>query len=250
MAGALSGQVAVVTGGARGIGAACATALSREGAAIVVLDRLAAESEVVTKAIIMRGGRAASLAVDLTEANDIPGVVARCEKTFGRVDILVNNAGISSEVTTESITVEQWDAAMAVNLRAAFFVTQSILPMMIRQGGGAIVNMGSIVARSGGINSTVDYTASKAGVIGMTRTLARQYGSKGIRVNAVAPGPILTEMIQRWPRERLSDLVNRIPLGRLGTPEDVADVVVFLASPMARYLTGVTIDVAGGLYMS
>lgn len=246
----LTGQVAIVTGGARGIGAACATALSREGAAIVILDRLQAEGEAIAETIIGRGGRAAALAVDLSKAHQIPDVITRCAQIFGRVDILVNNAGISSDVATESITVEQWDVAMAVNLRAAFFVTQAILPMLVSQGGGAIVNMGSIVARSGGINSTVDYAASKAGVIGMTRTLARQYGSKGIRVNAVAPGPILTDMIRHWPRERLNDLIDRIPLGRLGTPEDVADVVVFLASPMARYLTGVTIDVAGGLYMS
>jgi 3-oxoacyl-[acyl-carrier protein] reductase len=138
---------------------------------------------------------------------------------------------------------------MAVNLKAVVFVSQAVLPTMVRRGGGAIVNISSLAARVGGIATGVDYAASKAGILGVTRTLARQYGPRGIRVNAVAPGPIETEMTRHWGEELRRQFVERIPLGRLGTPEDVARVVLFLASPWAAYITGATVDVNGGLYM-
>jgi len=246
----LAGQVALVTGGARGIGKACAEELSTAGAAVVILDRLVKESLNTAQSIVQAGGRAAAFHVDLSNVKGIPAAVKRAEQAFGRVDILVNNAGISTDLPTDQITEEQWDRLMMINLKAVFFVTQSVLPIMVRQGTGAIVNVSSVVARSGGVNSTVDYTASKAGVLGVTRALARQYGPKGIRVNAVAPGPIGTDMMRDWSEERLKDMLPRIPLGRIGTPKDVASTVVFLASPWAAYLTGVTIDVAGGLYMA
>lgn len=246
----LAGQVALVTGGARGIGKACAEELSTAGAAVVILDRLVKESVNTAQSIVQAGGRAAAIDVDLSNVGGIPAAVKSAEQAFGRVDILVNNAGISTDLPTDQITEEQWDRLMVINLKAVFFVTQSVLPIMVRRGTGAIVNVSSVVARSGGVNSTVDYTASKAGVLGVTRALARQYGPKGIRVNAVAPGPIATDMMRDWPEERLKDMLPRIPLGRIGTPKDVASTVLFLASPWAAYLTGVTIDVAGGLYMA
>jgi len=246
----LAGQVALVTGGARGIGQACAQELSRAGAAVVILDRLADQSTNTAQTIVASGGRAVAINVDLSNATEIPAAVIKAEQAFGRIDILVNNAGISTDAVTEQITEEQWDRTMAINLKAVFFVTQSVLPIMVRQGSGSIVNVSSVVARSGGVNSTVDYTASKAGVLGVTRALARQYGPKGIRVNAVAPGPIMTDMMRDWSQERLKDMLPRIPLGRIGTVKDVAGTVFFLASPWAAYLTGVTIDVAGGLYMA
>jgi 3-oxoacyl-[acyl-carrier protein] reductase len=246
----LAGQTALVTGGARGIGKACAMQLSAAGAAVAIIDRLADEGRGAAQAIVEAGGKAVAFSADVSETGRIPTLVKRVEETFGPIGILVNNAGISSDTATADITEAQWDRMMSVNLKSAFFMTQAVLPLMVRRKGGAIVNVGSVVARSGGVNSTVDYTVSKAGVLGMTRTLARQYGPSGIRVNAVAPGPIATEMMHDWSEERLKDMLPRIPLGRIGTVDDVAMVVLFLASPWAAYLTGVTIDVAGGLYMA
>jgi 3-oxoacyl-[acyl-carrier protein] reductase len=246
----LKGQVALVTGGARGIGRACAEELSQAGAAVIIVDRLVEEANTTARAIAQSGGQVVALAGDLAKVDGIPTIVRKAEEVFGRIDILVNNAGISTSTATESITEEQWDRIMGINLKTVFFVTQSVLPIMVRQGGGAIVNVGSVVGRSGGVNSTVDYTASKAGVLGMTRTLARQYAAKGIRVNAVAPGPIETDMVRDWSAHTRASMIARVPLGRLGTPKEVATVVLFLASPWAAYLTGVSIDVAGGLYMA
>jgi 3-oxoacyl-[acyl-carrier protein] reductase len=245
----LADRVALVTGGARGIGRACATGLSGAGAAILVVDRLAQEAESVVRTIAESGGKAHALAADLSQTRHIAEIVEEAARVFGRIDILVNNAGILSEVPTEALTEEQWDRVMAINFKAVFFTTQAVVPWMIRGGGGAIVNISSLAARVGGIVTAADYASSKAGVIGLTRTLARQYGSSGIRVNAVAPGPIMTEMTRHWSEEVRRDFIARIPLGRLGNAEDVARVVVFLAGPESAYLTGVTIDVNGGLYM-
>jgi 3-oxoacyl-[acyl-carrier protein] reductase len=245
----LADRVALVTGGARGIGLACATGLSRAGAAVVIADRLDREGEAAARAMQAPGGRAAFLAADLSRTSEIPRIVQEAGTAFGRIDILVNNAGILSEVPTETLSEEQWDHLMAINLKAVFFVTQAVLPWMVRHGGGAIVSLSSLAARVGGIAAAADYATSKAGVIGLTRTLARQYGPQGIRVNAVAPGPIMTEMTRHWPKAVLDDFIARIPLRRLGTAEDVARVVVFLAGPESGYLTGATIDVNGGLYM-
>ena len=246
----LDGKVALVTGAARGIGRRCAERLHETGAAVVIADRLGDEAEALAQQLRDSGGRAIALTIDLTQTDRIPAIVDQAEKAFGRLNILVNNAGISLDTATETITAAEWDLVMNVNLKTVFFVTQAMLPALLRQEKGAIVNVSSIVARSGGVNSTVDYTASKGGVLALTRVLARQYGPRSIRVNAVTPGPIMTEMIAAWPEERLQDLVDRIPLRRLGTATDVADAVVFLASPLADYLTGVAIDVAGGIHMS
>lgn len=245
----LAGQVAVVTGGARGIGRACAESLSRAGAAAVILDRLAEEAKETAEAIRDVGGRAAAVSVDLATTRDIARTVTEAAHAFGQIDILINNAGIYSEVPISELTEDQWDRVMAVNLKAMVFMTRAVLPWMERQGRGSVVNISSLAARIGGIMTGVDYTASKAGVVGLTRSLARQLGPKGIRVNAVAPGPIGTEMTRHWSAEVRQSFTSRIPLGRLGTPEDVARVVVFLAGPGAGYLTGVTIDVNGGFYM-
>ena len=246
----LAGRVALVTGGARGIGLACATGLSRAGAAVVLTDRLDREGEAAARAIAAGGGKAAFVAADLSRTPEIARIVEEAGRTFGRLDILVNNAGIISEVPSEALTEDQWDRLMSVNLKAVFFVSQAVLPWMVRQGGGAIVSLSSLAARVGGIVTAPDYATSKAGVIGLTRTLARQYGPKGIRVNAVAPGPIMTEMTRHWSEDVRREFIARIPLRRLGTAEDVASVVVFLAGPESGYITGATIDINGGLHMS
>jgi len=247
--GALTGQVALVTGGARGIGRACADLLSGAGAAVVIADRLAQEAEAAARAVQAAGGRAVALAVDLSELRNVGPMVEAAIAAFGQLDILVNNAGVISEVPTPELTEEQWDRTVGINLKTVVFVTQAVLPGMVRRGHGAIVNISSIAARVGGIATGVDYAASKAGIVGVTRTLARHYGPSGIRVNAVAPGPIATEMTRHWSAELRQSFIARIPLGRFGTAEDVARVVGFLAGPDSSYLTGVTIDVNGGSYM-
>jgi len=246
----IAGRVALVTGGARGIGLACAAGLSRAGAAVVITDRLNTEGEAAARTIAAGGGRAAFVAADLSRTPEIARAVEEAGRTFGRLDILVNNAGILSEVPSEALTEEQWDRLMSINLKAVFFVSQAVLPWMVRQGGGAIVSLSSLAARVGGIVTAPDYATSKAGVIGLTRTLARQYGPKGICVNAVAPGPIMTEMTRHWSEDVRREFIARIPLRRLGTAEDVASVVVFLAGPESGYVTGATIDINGGLHMS
>ncbi len=243
----LAGKVAVVTGAARGIGRACAMGLAAAGASVVIVDRLAEPASETARDI---GARATWLHADLTDTPSLKAVAKAAEAAFGRIDILVNNAGVSTETPTLDIDAAQWDLTMQVNLKTVFFTTQAFLPEMLRQGYGAIVNVSSVVARSGGVNSTADYTASKGGVLSLTRQLAREFGPQGIRVNAVTPGPVKTEMIEHWAPEKLDELVGRIPLRRLGTPEDVAHSVVFLASPWADYLTGVAIDVAGGIFMA
>jgi len=246
----LRDRVALVTGGARGIGLACATELSRAGAVVIIVDRLAREAETAARAIIAAGGKAAAVTADLAQTRDLPRLVHEAVGRHGRIDILVNNAGVLNRTPTEDLTEEQWDRLMAINLKAVFFLTQAVLPVMVRQGSGAIVSLASLAARVGGIAAGVDYATSKAGVVGLTRTLARQYGPKGIRVNAVAPGVIMTEMTRPWPEEVRQDFVARTPLRRLGTPEDVARVVAFLAGPDSGFITGATIDVNGGLHMS
>ena len=245
----LAGQVALVTGGARGIGRASAELLCEAGAAIVLVDRLTQEADAVAAAVRAKGGQAVALTADLSDLRSVAPMAEEAGRAFGRLDILINNAGVLSEVSTADLTEQQWDRVMAINLKAVVFVTQAVLPDMVRRRTGAIVNIGSVAGRIGGVVTGIDYSASKAAVMGVTRTLARQYGPHGIRINAVAPGPIETDMTRHWSTDIREQFIARIPLGRLGTPEDVARVVVFLAGPGAGYITGATIDVNGGSYM-
>lgn len=246
----LAGRVALVTGGARGIGLACAQGLSAAGAAVVIVDRLAEEAHAAARSIADGGNRAVPIVADLAKIQEIPRTVTAAAEAYGRIDVLVNNAGILNQTAPEALTEDQWDRLMSINLKAVFFVTQAVIPQMLRQRSGAIVSISSLAARVGGIAAGIDYSTSKAGVIGLTRTLARLYGPKGIRVNAVAPGVIDTEMTRPWPHEVRQDFIGRTPLRRLGTAEDVARTVVFLAGPESAFITGATIDVNGGLYMS
>jgi 3-oxoacyl-[acyl-carrier protein] reductase len=248
--GSLEGHVALITGGARGIGLACAVEMAAGGAAVAIADRLRPEGEAAAQRLSASGVRAEAFSVDLSRIDGIPAFVEDVMRRFGRIDVLVNNAGVLNQVASDKLTAEQWDGLMAVNLKAVFFVTQAVLPGMVRQGQGSIISLASLAARVGGIVAGVDYAASKAGVIALTRTLARQYGPAGIRVNAVAPGVIATEMTRPWAEDVRRGFLERTPLRRLGTAEDVARVVAFLAGPGAGFITGATIDVNGGLYMS
>jgi 3-oxoacyl-[acyl-carrier protein] reductase len=246
--GDLQDRVSLVTGASRGIGRAIAHALAARGSDLILagrrredLDRVAAECE-------KQGVRCRAILMDLLDASSIAAWAGEALKAFGRADHLVNNAGITADGLLLRMKREEWDRVLTVNLSGAFELTRAVLPAMVRARYGRIVNISSVVGLMGNPGQ-VNYCASKAGLVGFTKSLAREVASRSITVNAVAPGFIDTEMTQALPtqaRDRMSDL---IPLGRLGTPEDVAAGVAFLLSPGAAYITGEVLNISGGLYM-
>jgi NAD(P)-dependent dehydrogenase (short-subunit alcohol dehydrogenase family) len=243
----LRGRVVVVTGATRGIGRAIALACAREGASLVVNGRDEAAGGVVVAEIAALGGKASWYAADLGQVSEARGLVAGAVRAFGRVDVLVNNAGLFERRPALEMQEGDWDRLIDVNLKGAFFCAQAAaLAMRERGQGGAIVNVASDAAWSGGINPCAHYAASKAGMVSITRSLAKELAPLGIRVNAVAPGLITTEM-GGAAGSTLPDL--RIPLGREGTPDEVAACVVFLASDEASYVTGANLNLSGGLFL-
>jgi len=243
----LRGKVAAVTGATRGIGRAIALALAAEGADVLVHGRDAGAGRAVAAAIEGLGRRAAWHTADLGDAGAGAGVAAATRAAFGRLDVLVNNAGLFQRRPALELSEAEWDRILDVNLRGAFFCAQAAARAMRDQGGGGvIVNVASDAAWSGGINPCAHYAASKAGMVSFTRSLAKELAPFGIRVNAIAPGLITTDM-GGAAGATLPDL--RIPLGREGTPEEVAAVVVFLASDEASYVTGANLNLSGGLVL-
>jgi len=242
----LTGKTALVTGGAAGIGKACATLLAEAGARVAVADiNLAGAQETVST---FKDGLA--IRCDLGDPQDIEAMCKQVLATLGGVDILVNNAGIIAyHRGIVGITVEQWDKLMDVNLRGAFLICQQLIDQMKQKRYGKIINFSSMAARIGGIDAAMHYSVSKAGLIGLTKSLAREGGPYGITVNAVAPGFITTDPVKKQIAGREEDYAAQIPLRRLGEPMDVAKVVLFLASPLSDYLTGLVIDINGGMYM-
>lgn len=240
----LRGKVALVTGGASGIGLACARALAAEGARVVVAD-LNAEAA----AEAARGVGGASVAVDVTSPDDVRHAVAAAVEAFGALDVLVTCAGIFHSTPLDRLAPEEWDRIQAVNLRGTFLVAQAALDVMIPRRSGRIVTIASLAGQVGGLASGASYAASKAGVAGLTKSLARFAGPHGITVNTVNPGIIATPMTAVLSEEQRAALVERTPLGRVGTAEEVAAVVVFLASDGASYIHGAHVDVNGGLLM-
>src|SRR5581483_5312831 len=245
----LEGEVSIVTGAARGIGLAIARRLVQEGLSVVVADVNSEGAEQAQRTLVAQGGRALAVSVDITLPADRQRLVDSTLNRFGRVDVLVNNAGIMNRLNLMEVTPEVWYRTMQVNLDAAFFCSQAVLPTMRAQGGGRIINIASMSARTGGQAASPHYATSKTGLVGMTRALARVTGAWGVTVNAVAPGIIDTEMIADWLPGQREWWLGQIPLARLGTPEDVAGVVAFLASADAAYITGATLDVNGGYFM-
>jgi 3-oxoacyl-[acyl-carrier protein] reductase len=246
----LEGKVAVVTGGSRGIGEAIARALANAGAAVTVCARHGEAAEAVTKSIEAEGGQALAVAADVGTAGDADRLVTACLDRFGRLDILVNNAGITRDGLILRMKDEEWDQVLAVNLDGAFRCARAALRSMLKQkGGGRVINIGSVVGSMGNAGQA-NYAAAKAGLIGLTKALAREVASRGITVNAVAPGFIQTDMTARLPERLREDLRGQIPLGRFGTAQEVASVVVFLASEGAAYITGQVIHVNGGMWSS
>jgi len=245
----LEGKVALITGAARGIGKAIALKFASEGADIAFTDLVIDESGKQTEAeIAALGVKAKGYASNAAKFDETEAVVAQIKEEFGHIDILVNNAGITKDAIMLRMTEAQWDAVIAVNLKSAFNFIHALVPVMMRQRGGSIINMASVVGVHGNAGQA-NYAASKAGLIALAKSIGQEMGRKGIRANAIAPGFIDTAMTQALPDEVRNEWINRIPLRRGGTVDDIANVATFLASDMSSYVTGQVIQVDGGMNM-
>jgi len=242
-----TGKVALVTGSGRGIGKAIAMKLAETGATLVINDvGDSAPAEQTVTEIKNLNRQATVVMADVSSSADVNRMVETAIATFGKVDILVNNAGITRDQLTMKMTDEEWDKVLAIDLKSVFLCTRAVLRPMLKQRSGRIISMSSVVGIIGNAGQA-NYAAAKAGIIGFTRTIAKEVASRGITVNAVAPGFIDTPMTQVLPAERKQALLANIPLGYLGAPRDIAETVAFLASEEARYITGQVITVDGGI---
>jgi 3-oxoacyl-[acyl-carrier protein] reductase len=242
------GKIAVVTGASRGIGRGIALALAEAGATVVCAARDQARLDGVVAEIQASGGKASSHVVDVSSRESIEALISATMTSHGRIDVLVNNAGITRDNLLLRMKPAEWDDVIATNLTSVFTATQAVMKPMLRQRSGSIINIGSVVALTGNAGQA-NYAAAKAGVIGFTKSVAREVGSRGIRVNAVTPGFIDTDMTQAMPEAAKQAMLASIPLGRTGAPADIAGLVVYLASDASAYVTGQTISVDGGFHM-
>ena len=243
-----SGRVAFVTGASQGIGRTCALRLAQQGAAVAAAARNQEKLTELVGEISSAGGKAASFAVDVADEEQIKSAVKSAVAQFGKIDILVNNAGITRDQLVMRMKRTEWDAVVQTNLTSAYLCIQQVIPSMLKQRWGRIVNVTSVFGQMGQAGQA-NYAASKAGLIGLTMAIAREVGSRNITCNAVAPGFIETAMTASLSEEFKQNAVKQIPLGRVGTPEDVASAVAFLASDQASYITGHVLSVNGGMLM-
>jgi 3-oxoacyl-[acyl-carrier protein] reductase len=244
----LTGRVALVTGAAQGIGKAVGLLLARNGADIVVSDINLEKAEETANEIKSIGRKALAVKVDVANWNDVEQMVEVILEKFAKIDILVNNAGITRDKLILRMTDEDWDAVLNVNLKGTFHCTKAVVRHMAKQRSGKIVNIASVVGEMGNAGQA-NYSASKAGVIGLTKTIAREFAQRGININAIAPGYIETPMTEVLPEKAKEELKKLIPMERLGKPEDVAEAVLFLVSEESNYITGQVLNVNGGIYM-
>lgn len=244
-----TGKTVIVTGGANGIGRESCRKFASLGANVVVADIDLINAEKTVGEIAATGGSAKPFRVDLTRVNEIRDMARFAADAFGGVHILVNNAGLLHSTAIEDITEEEWDNISAVNLKAVFFACQSVLPYFKQCGWGRIVNMSSLAGRNGGFANGLAYSATKAGVIGLSKGLAMRLAKYNINVNAICPGTTRTDILREFSDEKIHELEGKIPLGRLGSVEDIANAVCFLCSEEASFITGVTLDVNGGMYI-
>lgn len=244
----LQGKTALVTGAGQGIGKTIALELARQGADIIIADINEAALNEVVREIESLGRQALPLTVNVTSLAECDEMVKKAQEKFGRIDILVNNAGITRDTVLLRMKEEQWDQVISVNLKGTFNCTKAVIRSMFKNKYGRIINISSVTGAMGNAGQA-NYSASKAAVMGFTKAVAREYAHCGITVNAVAPGFIRTAMTDAIPEKEREAMINMIPAKQLGTPEDVANLVCFLASDMAGYITGQVIHINGGLYM-
>ncbi|MDR3426820.1 MULTISPECIES: 3-oxoacyl-ACP reductase FabG [Silvimonas] len=245
----LEGKIALVTGASRGIGKAIALELAQQGATVLGTATSDSGAEAITAYLKEAGAKGQGLRLQVTEDGACEALVSQIEKEFGAITILVNNAGITRDNLLMRMKDDEWDAIMATNLKPVYQLSKAVIRGMMKARWGRIVNIASVVGATGNPGQT-NYSAAKAALFGFTKSLAREIGSRGVTVNAVAPGFIDTDMTKVLPEEQKAKLVESIALGRLGDPQDIADAVAFLASDKAGYVTGNTLHVNGGMYMN
>jgi len=244
----LKGRVAIVTGGARGIGKSIATQLALSGANVVIADVAEEMAKSTAEEVSQKGSEAISIGVDVSSLSSVEEMVKKTLDKFGRIDILINNAGVTRDALVMRMKEEDWDLVLDINLKGAFNCIKMVSPVMMKQRTGKIVNIASIVGINGNVGQA-NYSASKGGLIALTKTCAKELASRQINVNAVAPGFIQTSMTERLSVEVKEKLSSQIPLGKIGNPEDVASAVLFLVSEKSSYITGEVIRVDGGMGM-
>jgi 3-oxoacyl-[acyl-carrier protein] reductase len=245
----MEGRVAIVTGGAQGIGRATVMLLAERGASIGLTNIRCAKLDSTIKELEDLGRKALKFCVDVTDVEAVQEMVEQTVATWGKIDILVNNAGITKDNLVMRMKTDDWEAVLKTNLDGAFYCTRAVLPHMVRQRYGRIINIASVVAQAGNVGQA-NYIASKAGIIGLTKAVAAEVARRNITVNAVAPGFIATPMTEVLPAEIKEKMLSLIPVGRMGTDVEVANAVLFLASEEASYITGHVLNVNGGMYMA
>ncbi|KZE73147.1 beta-ketoacyl-ACP reductase [Paenibacillus elgii] len=242
----LQGKTALITGGAAGIGRETAALFAQEGARVIIADYNKQQGEEAIQALLQKGADAHFIEVDVSDSGSVTKMAAEALARYGAVDVLINNAGITQDRTLAKMTEEEWHRVIQVNLNGVFYCTKALVHSMIERGSGKIISTASIVGVHGNIGQT-NYAATKAGIIGMTKTWAKELGPKGIQANAVAPGFIETGMVANMPEKVVQQMLEKIPLRRLGRPMDVANAYLFLASSESDYVNGTVLEVNGGL---
>lgn len=245
----LENQIALVTGASRGIGAAIALELGKQGATVIGTATSASGAEQITQALQQGGAKGIGMALDVNDTVQIESTLKGIAEQFGDITILVNNAGITRDMLLMRMSEEEWDDVISTNLKSVYRMSKAVLRPMMKARAGRIISVSSVVGHMGNAGQT-NYAAAKAGMTGFTKSLAREVGSRGITVNCVAPGFIDTDMTRALSEEHRNGLMQHIPLGRLGQVEDIAAAVAFLASPLAGYISGETLHVNGGMYMA